>query len=218
MAALLGTTILLSVDAAFNAIPTLPAHAPKRGCAALAGPSNALTRQCRAPAGSPHPPPYPPSPRSVGSNMGGPITYTAKLESVAASAVKSADKVGAKLMVVVTHTGEGWGNLHPPKHYQEFDRRSWLAAGCSSWARAGRVQAQQRTSRGRRDSAAARRPSPLARQPAPALRRCPSPQPSRLHANPLLLPPPHLSARPPHPPPQAPPPPWWPSTAPLCPS
>ncbi|KAL4425448.1 hypothetical protein ABPG75_009464 [Micractinium tetrahymenae] len=41
----------------------------------------------------------------VGSNMNAPITYTAKLESVAASAVKSADKVGAKLMVVVTHTG-----------------------------------------------------------------------------------------------------------------
>lgn len=44
--------------------------------------------------------------RSVGSNMGAQLTYTAKLESVAASAVKSADKVGAALMVVVTHTGE----------------------------------------------------------------------------------------------------------------
>lgn len=42
---------------------------------------------------------------SVNSNMGQ-LTYTAKLESVAASAVKSADKVGAALMVVVTHTGE----------------------------------------------------------------------------------------------------------------
>ncbi|PSC76198.1 pyruvate kinase [Micractinium conductrix] len=41
----------------------------------------------------------------VPSNMNAPVTYTAKLESVAASAVKSADKVGAKLMVVVTHTG-----------------------------------------------------------------------------------------------------------------
>lgn len=44
--------------------------------------------------------------------MGAQLTYTAKLESVAASAVKSADKVGAALMVVVTHTGErgagGW--------------------------------------------------------------------------------------------------------------
>jgi hypothetical protein len=37
--------------------------------------------------------------------MGAPVTYTAKLESVAASAVKAADKVGAALMVVVTHTG-----------------------------------------------------------------------------------------------------------------
>jgi hypothetical protein len=37
--------------------------------------------------------------------MGPPLTYTAKLESVAASAVKAADKVGAALMVVVTHTG-----------------------------------------------------------------------------------------------------------------
>lgn len=41
----------------------------------------------------------------VGSNMATPLTYTAKLESVAASAVKAADKVGAALMVVVTHTG-----------------------------------------------------------------------------------------------------------------
>lgn len=41
----------------------------------------------------------------VGSTMGVPVTYTAKLESVAASAVKAADKVGAALMVVVTHTG-----------------------------------------------------------------------------------------------------------------
>ncbi|PRW57775.1 pyruvate kinase isoform C [Chlorella sorokiniana] len=41
----------------------------------------------------------------VNSNMGAQLTYTAKLESVAASAVKSADKVGAALMVVVTHTG-----------------------------------------------------------------------------------------------------------------
>ena len=50
--------------------------------------------------------------RSVGSNMATPLTYTAKLESVAASAVKAADKVGAALMVVVTHTGvggRGWG-------------------------------------------------------------------------------------------------------------
>lgn len=39
--------------------------------------------------------------------MGAQLTYTAKLESVAASAVKSADKVGAALMVVVTHTGKG---------------------------------------------------------------------------------------------------------------
>lgn len=45
--------------------------------------------------------------RSVGSNMGAPLTYTAKLESIAASAVKAADKVGAALIVVVTHTG-GW--------------------------------------------------------------------------------------------------------------
>ncbi|KAL4856094.1 Pyruvate kinase 2 [Chlorella vulgaris] len=41
----------------------------------------------------------------VGSNMGAPLTYTAKLESIAASAVKAADKVGAALIVVVTHTG-----------------------------------------------------------------------------------------------------------------
>lgn len=43
--------------------------------------------------------------------MGAQLTYTAKLESVAASAVKSADKVGAALMVVVTHTGKGLSSV-----------------------------------------------------------------------------------------------------------
>ena len=37
---------------------------------------------------------------------GGPSSYFAKLESMAAAAVKTADKVGAALIVVVTHTGK----------------------------------------------------------------------------------------------------------------
>jgi len=41
----------------------------------------------------------------AGLEASGPATYNNKLESIAASAVKTADKVGASLMVVLTHTG-----------------------------------------------------------------------------------------------------------------
>lgn len=45
-------------------------------------------------------------PRVGSGGVGGPVSYHTKLESVASSAVKAADKVGASLLVVVTHTGK----------------------------------------------------------------------------------------------------------------
>ena len=36
----------------------------------------------------------------------GPLSMSSKLESIAGAAVKAADKVGASLIICITHTGE----------------------------------------------------------------------------------------------------------------
>jgi len=50
-----------------------------------------------------HPPPPPPTPQPHLTPKG--IPYLSKIESIASSAVRAADKVKASLIVVYTHTG-----------------------------------------------------------------------------------------------------------------
>lgn len=80
----------------------------------------------------------------IGSGLGlpGPPTYKNKLESVASSAVKAADKVQASLMVVMTHTGRAAGMVaryRPPMPimtlvvpYLKRDGLKWQLEGRST--------------------------------------------------------------------------------------
>lgn len=57
--------------------------------------------------------------------------YLSKLESISSSAVRAADKVGASLIVVYTHTGDhGW--LLDPAGFDLVWRPGWMSVGgCS---------------------------------------------------------------------------------------
>lgn len=61
-------------------------------------------------------------------SLGKSVSYLSKLESLASSAVRSADKVGAKLIIVYTQTGDPIAHGHPSANALTPDTGSFCVA------------------------------------------------------------------------------------------